>query len=197
MQIAEQPFVATASLFLIFRLGRLKLHSDILFSKETRSKSMRLLPCMQTTWDLYFLYPVKIHILMLQIVCVILNISRILSIWRLVSTVWDTAAAFNSAIFSYTRALWLLFFRAEFYFIINKWNKLMWGTLSSCRRLAFLHVILVSDCAALIKNIAMAIAIETFKLASLLTNPCYWSQQGLFHTTPEESKWNTLHSKGL
>lgn len=47
---------------------------------------------------------------------------------------------------------------------------------------------LVSDCAALIKNIAMAIAIETFKLASLLTNPCYWSQQGLFHTTPEESK---------
>lgn len=51
-----------------------------------------------------------------------------------------------------------------------------------------LHVMLVSDCSALIKNIAMAIAIETFKLASLLTNLGYWSQQGLFQSTTEESK---------
>lgn len=39
--------------------------------------------------------------------------------------------------------------------------------------LKVLHVMLVSDCSALIKNIAMAIAIETFKLASLLTNLGY------------------------
>lgn len=58
-----QPFVPTASLFLVFRLGRLKLHSDILFSNETQPKSMRSLPCTQDTQDLYLLCPVKIHIL--------------------------------------------------------------------------------------------------------------------------------------
>lgn len=55
-----QPFVPTASLFLVFRL---KLHSVILFSNETQPKSMRSLPCTQDTQDLYLLCPFKIHIL--------------------------------------------------------------------------------------------------------------------------------------